>query len=324
MEKKRYYIAKHKDIRIRMNSRSGGVFTALSDEWLKRGGVIYGCVLDDELNVRHIRAEDSTGRDRMRGSKYVQSDIGNCYSMVCDDLKAGRYVLFSGTSCQIAGLRTLTGENEKLLCVDIVCHGVPSPLVWNDYLNYWKRKKKTPVTSADFRNKKDHGWVNHIETIRFGNEETDSRIFTELFFQHRVLRPSCYCCPYKSLDHPGDITIADAWGVQIANPEFDDNKGVSLLLINTALGESLLTNIKDDCDLKAVEIIRYMQEPLLKPFEKPIDRDDFWKQYNTKSFDYIAKKYTEAALHRRIRAWLGRQKRYIENILRGKKGEKIC
>lgn len=314
----RYYIVKHKNMQIRLASRSGGVFTALSDAWLSRGGVIYGCVLDENLKACHVRASSPAERDCMRGSKYVQSDMGRCFSEIKKDLNAGKYVLFSGTSCQVAGLRAFLGERQdKLLCIDIVCHGVPSPLVWSDYLNYWRNKTGKEIVSVDFRNKKKYGWASHIETIALPDKKIDTRIFTELFYQHRILRPSCYQCPYKSLNHPGDITIADAWGVQKANPDFDDNKGVSLIMVNTSLGEDVLRYVKRDCDIEDVDIEQYMQEPLVRPYDEPSDREAFWDEYLRVPFSKIAKKYTEAAFHRKVRLWLRKQKQKLKRVFGG-------
>lgn len=319
MNDDKYFIAKHKNEKIRLLSRSGGVFTALSDEWLKRNGVIYGCVMDENLYIRHVRAETEGERNRMRGSKYVQSDLGNSFVLIKRDLDDNRWVLFSGTSCQVAGLRAFLGKDyQKLLCVDIVCHGVPSPKVWQDYLNYWRQKRKKQIISVDFRNKEKYGWASHIETIKFTERNIDSRIYTELFYQHRILRPSCYKCPHKSLNHPGDITIADAWGVHEANPEVDDNKGVSLLLINTSKGREVMHYVKGACNIESVDIKKYMQEPLMRAFDKPDDRDAFWKEYSNSSFDKIAKKYTEAAFHRKVRLWLRKQKQRLKKALDGK------
>ena len=144
------FAVKHKDESIRAKSRSGGIFTAISNQFLN-GGVVYGCVLDDEFNAHHIRVEDNVGRDAMRGSKYIQSKMGDCFRQVKNDLDSGRKVLFSGTSCQIAGLRCfLQKDYTNLLCVDIVCHGVPSPTVWHKYLDWISKGKK--ITGVDFRN----------------------------------------------------------------------------------------------------------------------------------------------------------------------------
>ena len=214
------FAVKHKDESTRADSRSGGIFTALSDQVLSNGGVVYGCVLTDDFNAVHIRADNAEERNRMRGSKYIQSKLGNTFKNVKADLDARRSVLFSGTSCQVAGLKKYLGkEYDDLFCVDIVCHGVPSKKVWNAYLRWQEQKNHSKVAGVNFRNKRDFGWRDHVETFNFENGRlTSSRVFKELFYGHTVLRPSCYECPYKSVMHPGDITIADYWGIEKAAP----------------------------------------------------------------------------------------------------------
>lgn len=210
------YAVKHKNEATRAASRSGGIFTALSDQVLSIGGVIYGCVLTDDFNAVHIRADNEEDRNRMRGSKYIQSKLGNTFKSVRADLDAQKSVLFSGTSCQVAGLKKYLGkEYDNLFCVDIVCHGVPSKKVWDAYLRWQEQKNHSKISSVDFRNKKDFGWHDHVETLYFENgKSTSSRVFKEFFYGHTVLRPSCYECPYKSVMHPGDITIADWKGIR--------------------------------------------------------------------------------------------------------------
>lgn len=152
------YAVKHKNEATRAASRSGGIFTALSDQVLSIGGVIYGCVLTDDFNAVHIRADNAEERNRMRGSKYIQSKLGNTFKNVKADLDARRSVLFSGTSCQVAGLKKYLGkEYDDLFCVDIVCHGVPSKKVWNAYLRWQEQKNHSKVAGVNFRNKRDFG-----------------------------------------------------------------------------------------------------------------------------------------------------------------------
>lgn len=236
------YAVKHKDEATRAASRSGGIFTALSDRVLSDGGVVYGCILTDDFSAIHIRAENTEERNRMRESKYIQSKLGNTFKNVKLDLDTGKRVLFSGTSCQVAGLKRYLGkEYNNLFCVDIVCHGVPSKKVWNAYLRWQEEKNHSKVVKVDFRNKRDFGWHDHVETLYFKNgKSSNSYVFRNLFYGHTVLRPSCYECQYKSVMHPGDITIADYWGIEKAAPEFDDNKGVSLVLVNNEAGEKTL------------------------------------------------------------------------------------
>ena len=294
------YAVKHKDEATRAASRSGGIFTALSDYILSSGGVVYGCVLTGEFDAAHIRADNTEERNRMRGSKYIQSKLGDTFKNVQADLDTRKNVLFSGTSCQVAGLKKYLGkEYDNLFCVDIVCHGVPSKKVWDAYLHWQEQKNHSKITSVDFRNKKDFGWHDHVETLYFENGKfTNSRVFKELFYGHTVLRPSCYECPYKSVMHPGDITIADYWGIEKAAPEFDDNKGVSLVLVNNEAGE------KDS-----------MQPPLKAPFPKPENRDQFWIDFENKSFEYVAKKYGGIGLKNDVRSFLRKIKGKIKKLV---------
>lgn len=283
------FAVKHLDESIRAASRSGGIFTALSDCFLN-SGVVYGCVLDEKFNAVHIRVEDAVGRNKMRGSKYIQSSMGNSYNEVKKDLEAGKSVLFSGTSCQISGLkRFLQKDYSNLLCVDIVCHGVPSPKVWHKYLEWQAKGKK--VKSVNFRNKADFGWRAHVESINIDDKRINSEVFKNLFYGHNILRPSCYECPYKSIYHPGDITIADYWGIENAAPEFDDNKGVSLVLVNTEKGAEYFEKAKKDIVWKVTRIEDSMQPPLKAPFPCPESRKQFWKDFEEKKFSYIVKKY---------------------------------
>ena len=294
------FAVKHKDESTRADSRSGGIFTALSDQVLSNGGVVYGCVLTDDFNAVHIRADNAEERNRMRGSKYIQSKLGNTFKNVKADLDARRSVLFSGTSCQ----------------VDIVCHGVPSKKVWNAYLRWQEQKNHSKVAGVNFRNKRDFGWRDHVETFNFENGRlTSSRVFKELFYGHTVLRPSCYECPYKSVMHPGDITIADYWGIEKAAPEFDDNKGVSLVLVNNEAGEEAFEKVKENLVWKQTKLEDSLQPPLKAPFPKPDNREQFWSDFENKSFEYVAKKYGGIGLKNYAKSFLRKIKRKIKKLV---------
>ena len=310
-EDNEYNAVKHKSEEIRAASRSGGIFTALSDQVLADGGVIYGCVLSDDFDAVHVRAEDCDTRNKMRGSKYIQSRLGNTFRNVKKDLDAGRSVLFSGTSCQVAGLKQFLGRNyEKLLCVDIVCHGVPSPKVWKAYLSWQEQKNNSAIRSVDFRNKGKYGWRDHVETLNFQNSKsTNSKVFRTIFYGHAVLRPSCYECPYKSVMHPGDITIADYWGIEKAAPEYDDNKGVSLVLINNEYGENKFNEIKNAIEWKQTKLEDSMQQPFIAPFPKPNNREQVWKDFFCDDFQKFAIKYGGYGIGNKI-------KRKIRSILK--------
>lgn len=311
------YAVKHKDEVIRKASRSGGIFTALSDQILYNGGVVYGCVLTDDFRAIHVRADNEENRNRMRGSKYIQSKLGDTFKNVKEDLDMKRSVLFSGTSCQVAGLKRYLGkEYDNLLCVDIVCHGVPSKKVWDAYLRWQEKKNQSKLVSVDFRNKKDFGWRDHVETLYFENGKSiSSQVFKELFYGHTVLRPSCYHCPYKSIMHPGDITIVDYWGIEKAAPEFDDNKGVSLVLVNNETGEKAFEKVKEILIWKQTELQDSLQPPLRAPFPRPENRGQFWDDFKNKSFDYVAKKYGNIGLKSDIKSFLSKIKRKIKKLV---------
>ena len=276
-----------------------------------------GCVLTDDFHAVHVRTDSRDGRNQMRGSKYIQSKMGDTYKKVQEDLNAKREVLFSGTSCQVAGLKHFLGKDyDNLICIDIVCHGVPSPVVWDKYLRWQEHKNHGKVVKVDFRNKKDFGWKDHVETIWFDNgKNVSSPIFKNLFYGHMVLRPSCYECPYKSIMHPGDITIADYWGIEKAAPEFDDNKGVSLVLVNNEKADSIFENVKIELKWKSTRIEDSMQPPLKAPFPKPEGREQFWNDVNDKSFSYIARAYGDNGTANYIKKVLRRAKRKIQHLI---------
>lgn len=298
------YAVKHKDFNTRMESRSGGIFTALSDRVLNEGGVVFGCVLDEEFKAVHIRAENINDRNRMRGSKYIQSEMKDVFSAVRTDLDAGKQVLFSGTSCQVAGLNAFLGkEYENLLTVDIVCHGVPSPMVWKDYLKWQEKKNDSKVVGVDFRNKRDFGWSANVESVSFENgKKINSRVFATLFYEHSILRPCCYRCPYKDTVHPGDISIADYWGVEKAAPGFSDNKGVSLVLLNDDKGKYAFDMVQDEIEIKKTNLEDSMQPSLKSPYREPESRSRFWSDYNHLNTDKIMKKYGGYGLMAKVRA----------------------
>ncbi|MGM9937496.1 MAG: Coenzyme F420 hydrogenase/dehydrogenase, beta subunit C-terminal domain, partial [Candidatus Ornithomonoglobus sp.] len=238
--------------------------------------------------------------------KYIQSNIGNVFKNVKNDLSDGRYVLFSGTSCQVAGLKSfLKVDYDNLICIDIVCHGVPSPAVWHSYLEWLEKKNKGRCIDVDFRNKEKFGWAAHVETLKFEKNNrakiVDSEVFKKLFYGHVILRPSCHKCPYKSINHPGDITIGDFWGIDTATLGFNDNKGVSLVLVNNDKGRVLFEDVSDTVILRECRIEDSMQPPLKAPANASKQRDKFWIDYYTRPFGYIVRKYGGRNIKGRIK-----------------------
>lgn len=318
------YAVKHKDNNTRMQSRSGGIFSAVSDLIINDNGVVYGCVLDENLQAVHIRAEKKEDRDRMRGSKYVQSRLSNTFLSIKEDLNSDRYVLFSGTSCQVAGLKSFLGkEYDKLICIDILCHSVPSPLVYEKYIKWQEKRNKAKCIGFDFRNKGKYGWKAHMETLTLQDKsgktfEIDSNVFKTLFFSGQCVRPSCYKCKYKSITHPSDITIGDFWGIDNNYSDFNDDKGVSLVLVNSQKGQDFFNRTKENIDFIECKIDECIQPVLEHPTAVSINREVFWDELNKKSFDYIAEKYANCVQHgffidnyRRFRSLLSKCKRLI-------------
>lgn len=246
------YAVKNKNLDIRKESSSGGVFSLLAEKVLSQKGVVFGARFDSHWQVVMDYTENIEGLDKFRGSKYVKCDIGDTYSKVKDFLSSGRKVLYSGSSCQIAGLRKfLKHDYENLLFVDYLCHGAPSPLLWKKYIEEISRNDVSSLTNISFRNKK-RGWKNFSIIIKRGKEVLVDSVFSEniymrAFLSDISLRPSCYQCSARNGHSGADITIGDHWAIRDINSSFDDNEGVSLVLINTEKGscafEDLNANI---------------------------------------------------------------------------------
>lgn len=253
------YAAYHRDVEIRMESSSGGVFTLFAELVLRRGGVVFGARFDERFQVVHDYTETVEGLSRFRGSKYLQSRIGSAYNRAREFLMQGRTVLFSGTPCQIAGLRAFLGkEYDNLYCLDIICHGVPSPKVWERYLDQQEYRAASKAQSVSFRSKAE-GWKRYCMTIAFENKEVYCRPFSEdafmrAFLRDLCLRPSCYDCAFKKLNRESDATLADFWGIESVAPEMNDDKGTSLLIINSEKGKRMLESVAETLVLQPVEL----------------------------------------------------------------------
>lgn len=236
------YAAINKDDSVRSKSSSGGVFHALSSYVVEQGGVVFGARFDDRWEVMHDYSETLEGIKPFMGSKYVQSRIGDSYSQAKRFLEDGRLVLFSGTPCQLGGLRAFLGkEHERLIQVDLVCHGVPSPKVWRSYL---KDYIEGEIVSVSFRDKKE-GWkgvqnVTITTNTSVISEKQMVNPFYRGFLRNAYLRSSCYNCQFRTYHRNSDITIADYWGVDKLCPEMFDNKGTSIVFAHTEKGKKCL------------------------------------------------------------------------------------
>ena len=242
------YGCKNNDDEVRFTSSSGGTFTAIAEDILARGGVAFGAAFDEEWQVHHIAVHNSMELKKLRGSKYVQSSIGGTYSEAEKLLKQGVCVLYSGTPCQIAGLKGFLGrEYDNLYTVDVVCHGIPSPLIYRKQLAEVEAATGTSIQEVRFRDKND-GWKGGrlIFQTESGavNKNMRESPYMKLFLSGLSVRPSCPECHYNNQHSSADLTIADYWGVNKQFPEYDDDKGVTLVMVNNEKGQELFENIK--------------------------------------------------------------------------------
>ena len=281
--------AKNRDESVRRTSSSGGTFFELAKEIISRGGIVYGCALDSELVARHIGVETEEDLSALKGSKYVQSDVGATYREVKKHLIDGREVLYSGTPCQIAGLKNYLGkEYENLLLVDVLCHGVPSPGVFEDYLAYLGEKFGAKPVSVNFRNK-EKSWKRLYFDVKFDNGK---RYFTfcgydrymSMFLNNISLRPSCYDCRFTTVNRQGDITLGDFWGIGRKHPERDDDKGISLIIVNSEKGERAYGEIAEKLDAfeSDIDTAKNPQHTMSASTPKNPKHEEFYSLYAEK------------------------------------------
>jgi len=296
------YAVKHKEDKVRMKSSSGGAFTAIAEALFELGdAVIYGAQYDQEFRVVHGCVDNFIDIQKFRGSKYVQSDIGDTFVEITRDLKEGKWVLFTGTPCQCAGLYNYLDctsidrkQFERLIICDIVCHGVSSPRVFDDHVKKLKRKYKAEIKSINFRYK-PAGWRGYNFKVDFSSDKSvlsKDDAYCMLFGRDYILRPSCFQCPFANTERKSDFTIGDFWGIEKHYSTFEDDKGVSLLLINSQKGLSILSIILARMDYLETELKKSLQHNLQKPTLKPQMYEDFWRDYFEKGYDAVIRKYT--------------------------------
>lgn len=284
------YLLRHKNDTEVLKSKSGAAFVVLSDVILKQHGVVYGARMNSRHLVEHAAATNAEERDEFRGSKYIQSDLRGIFPKVRENLKAGQKVLFSGTPCQVAGLKAFIGErlSENLFTVDILCHGVASPAIWADYIATIEHRKRKKIRRCIPRNPR-YGWDNNVDSFIFQDgSQYNSEYFTGYIYHKWISqRWSCDNCPFTNLNRIGDITIGDGWGANRAAPGFDkDNRGCSLVLINTAKGEQLFESASSNSVYIPVDLTQMMQPVLEHPTTLHPKRQAFENAYALHGYKY--------------------------------------
>lgn len=327
------YAAKNRNEEIRMASSSGGIFTLLAEKIIDCGGVVFGARFDVNWDVVHDYAETREGLVAFRGSKYVQSRMGDCYQKAKSFLLQGRKVMFTGTPCQIAGLKNfLRKDYDNLFTVDVVCHGVPSPKVWQIYLNEIASQGeknsvlshhnggKMRIENVDFRSKSS-GWKKYSFALTLSEATADGEKNTVLrstnfyknpymnaFLLDLSLRLSCYNCPAKGGKSGSDLTIADFWGINEILPNFDDDKGISLVLVYSEKGQQWLEDLNCEYETTDFQSCLKKNKAILYSCKKPVNRSFFFRQL--KKNESVIQAYDDcssAALNKRVRRFMYRK-----------------
>lgn len=291
------------DEEVRSKSTSGGIFSLLAEYVLFKGGIVFGAFFDEQFNVIHGYTDKVDDLDKFRGSKYVQSNIGNSYGEAKIFLKQNRWVLFTGTTCQIEGLLNyLEKKYEKLLTMDFFCMGISSPVIWKKYLNYFHRKTITKIT---FKNK-ELGWHNWRIKFSYVNKNKywhgSDNLYMNGYLNHLYYRPSCFTCQFKGIARYSDFTVADCWGIDKYHPEMDDNKGISTLITNTKKAINIFESIKPKiiyCSLTPEEATKYNRYALVSPSINP-NSIAFFSELRLLPFKKVIKKYCSQPLKIRI------------------------
>lgn len=304
----KFYAYQYNDSTERKKSKSGGAFWGLANKVVSDGGVVYGVALAKDFRVKHIRVDNRDQLDELRGSKYVQSEMSEVYSKICQDIKADKKILVSGTSCQIHALRLyLKAKNvnaKKIIFCDLVCHGVPSPKVFREYVALLQKRYKKKIKRFYFRSKTPFGWGNEREFVEFENGEAvittkyNQLDYYMLVYRHEMIRQSCFDCPFCNFNRVGDISLADFWGGEKKYPNLgNDPSGVSLVIINSLKGSTLFSGLDNS---KVLEVSRddCIQPNLMHPSSKSSDTDIYWEHFINYGIRKLLKLDSPAFKHR--------------------------
>ena len=293
-----------KDADVVKHSSSGGAFTALSDVILREGGMIVGAIVESDFTVHHVITGDASERDKMRGSKYVQSSMGFIYVAIKDALKSGKKVLFSGTPCQCAAVRRFfSNKYENLYLVDFLCHGVPSNKLFKEHISFLEGIYGKRINKYYFRSKR-YGWNAYSNTETHHEDgsvgtKLINQAFLRFFSSSLSLRDGCFHCKYRSQNRCSDVTIADFWDIEKLTGK-DNFTGASLVLLNTEKGKSLINESKDNVDLKEFQYDKVSYRIQLSPDPYPQKYKEFWDTYTSNGYPAVVHRYFNNSLKKRV------------------------
>lgn len=282
---------------IRRKSSSGGIFSELAEQIIADNGVVFGAAFNEKKDsVQHIAIDAIADINKIRGSKYVQSDLSNCFSEVLKILKEGRKVLFSGTFCQIDGLRMfLKDDYPNLITVEMICHGVPSPKLLKKYVDEKRKKLGGDIKSFSFRDEVGGPilYINIESENRKYRRSSQTDSYYSLFFSNNCLRPACYNCRSKGKQRVADFTLADFWGVENVASDLIDGGGISLVIVNTNKGMELFEKIKEKISGREVDFYDAIKGNVafFTPYKKPNTREQFWRDFQNKTTSQLRWKY---------------------------------
>ena len=296
------------DAKLREESSSGGVFSIIAEEILTRSGIVYGAAWDENWKLRHIGVASREQLSVLRGAKYLQSDSTGCFAEIRAHLENGRWVCFSGTPCQIGGLKAyLRKTYERLLCIDLICHGVPSPLGWAQYREALAKEHRAPMTKFVFRNK-EKSWKRYSVSATFANGSNYSAMlvkdpYMRVFLAGIMLRPSCYACPFKGESHFSDLTIADFWGIENVLPELDDDKGLSLIVLHSDAAKTFFAGLEPKLVCQPVAADKALQGN--QSWYKSVNANPLRRKFMTDlpkmPFERLSEKYCGTRVAARVR-----------------------
>lgn len=285
LDKIEVYAAKNVNVEEQKESSSGGIFSVLANYVLDKNGTVYGCAFNDDLVAEHIRIDNKKELYKLRGSKYVQSNTRNTFVEVKEDLLNDKYVLYSGTPCQIAGLKSYLGkEYERLILIDILCHGVPSPYIFEKYKFWLEKKYNSKIYNYSFRNKEKLYWglgygikLKLKDKFKYINGDEDKYMYS--FSKGITLREVCYNCKYCNKNRIGDITIGDFWGIEKIYPRLYDKYGVSLVIINSLKGKMIFKELCSNLNFEEIPFSIIKDTTTLNnPCEKHVNRSNIYEK----------------------------------------------
>lgn len=289
------YVGYNKDEESLINrASSGSIFELVANYILEQNGIVVGAAFDDNNKLKHIAIESKNDLLPLKGSKYLQSDLNNIFKYIKDNIKT-RKVLFVGTPCQVAGIKSII-KNDNLICIDVVCHGVPTPKLFSKFIKELEDKYCDKVVNYNFRDK-SIGWDTYSNTMKFSNRELSQlqsdNNYMKLFLSDVALRESCYSCNFKLGNKYSDITLGDFWGINNYYPDMYNKKGVSAIIINTEKGKDIFKIINNNIEYKKCKLEEIVKgNPSLKiSSNRPKNRDKFFRELDFNNINDLEKKY---------------------------------